>query len=112
MTKSGCALPDLPTDRLRHTSADGIICGGGQDEATKTSCVDIKDGEWSSEYQDIKPRDGHVAWKRGKNSIFVLGGGRESQNTKTMDIVYNSGKVDGVQNDPSGTPFTLKYPIQ
>ena len=90
--RKSCELPNLPQKTKQHTSVGGVICGGGY---TRTSCVDINSGSWSSDkYQPIRPRYGHVSWNISPGESFmVLGGYNGSRNTLTTDIVYTNGTV-------------------
>ena len=109
-TKTGCDLPDLPADRYKHTSVRGVLCGGGPDQGTRTSCISFNptSKSWSSgKYQPIRPRDDHVSWKWKKDSFILLGGGRDSENTKTSDIVFNNGEVK--PGEKQNLPIDLKY---
>ena len=94
LTNTSCKLEDLPYNRTSHTSVDGIICGG-QDTAARTSCIDISSGSWSSDkYQNIRPRYQHKSWNINPGESFLLlGGGENTQNRRTTDIVYINGTV-------------------
>ena len=104
LTKASCKLEDLPHIRKRHTSVDGVICGGSNPGAN-TSCIDISSGSWSSEkYQNIRPRYSHQSWKINPGEFMLLGGGGNYQNRRTTDIVYRNGTV---------VPgFTLQHDIE
>ena len=101
-TKTSCELPDLPVDRVSHTSVGGIICGGGYVTAILTSCIDITKGTWSSSYyQPTRTRRFHVTWNINPGESFMLLGSWDNKYKRTTDIVHRNGTV---------TPgFNLKY---
>ena len=95
VNKTSCYLPDLPSTRYRHTSANGVICGGGG-SAERKSCVDISSGSWSSDkFQPITSRFSHLVWNTSPSESFMLlGGVDENGRTRTTDIVHINGTVE------------------
>ena len=92
VTKQSCVLPELTKERFDHSSANGVVCGGG-DSTARTSCVDISSGSWSSDnYQPIRQRYTHVAWNVRAGEVILLGGW-DSESQRTTDVVYTNGTV-------------------
>ena len=108
ITKDSCSLPDLPAARFRHTSNNGIICGGGAANSEEwKSCIDITTGTWSSiNYMTIKPRYAHVSWDIvPRESFILLGGDRKSNFMNSTSIVYKNGTIE----EGFSLQFNTKY---
>ena len=96
INKTSCYLPSLPQARWRHTSAEGILCGGGN-TAERTSCVDISSGSWASnKYPSIRARFSHLVWNINPGQSFMIIGGVDSNGarTRTTDILHNNGTIE------------------
>ena len=92
ITKTSCSLPDLPEGRRYPSSDGGVICGGLDSKEVQTSCVELKNGLWSSsKYQAIRPRVFHVSWNMIPGKSLMLLGGRDR---RTTDIVHANGNVE------------------
>ena len=106
-TKTSCFPPDLPEERSGHTSVGGVICGGGSEDSTWNSCIDISSGSWSSDnYQSIRQKFGHESWDIGQSFMLLGGGTWEGDARRTTDIVN--------KNDGTVVPtnFLLEYDVQ
>ena len=45
-TGQHCKLADLPASRYDHTMEKMVLCGGGSDSDTRTSCLTLTDAGW------------------------------------------------------------------
>ena len=92
-----CALPDLPDQRIFHTSDNHITCGGSY---TQTSCLHYVAGKWTKYRNDLMfKRYYHVSWRRPDGEVMLIGG---EHSKKTSEVVSNSGHQEG---------FNLKHDV-
>ena len=86
-----CALPDLPDQRIFHTSDNHITCGGSY---TQTSCLHYVAGKSQVTCRnDLKfKRLFHVSWRRQDGEVILIGG---ENSRKTSEVVSSSGHQKG-----------------
>lgn len=91
-TGQTCTLPDLPDERYRHTLdtvADiGVLCGGGANDATRTSCLQFSQssGTWTGYATTLESRYGHTSWV-SPDGLVLKGGWRDTEGATTSEIV-------------------------
>lgn len=87
---SSCDLPDLPDMRRAHTQNGGVLCGGGGDVDTLTSCLTLTDHAWSVSHQLLFRRYEHSSWWSEEGVLLI--GGYES--SLTTELLTNDGKSE------------------
>ena len=89
-SNSSCRGPDLPDQRVDHTTdlmsdSSLLTCGGIY---TATTCLQLlpNAGTWIVTSTDISPRMYHTSWKTG-DSVILMGGSDGSNYLATTEIV-------------------------
>ena len=86
-----CSLPDLPFYREHHTQTGLTACGGGGDDASKTSCHTLSStASWEQSHNLAQARGGHSAW-RSPQGVMLIGGPDDSDADITTEILTENG---------------------
>jgi len=97
VTKVSCSLPQFPESRYKHTLNGNLVCGGGGDDSTLTSCDTWSNGAWTRTHNLRDKREFHVSWST-PSGVYLLGG---TFSNTTSEIVKEDGSVE--------EGFDLKY---
>ena len=99
VTKTSCSLPQLPEARRSHSEDGGLVCGGGYNAATQTSCVKWSpaSGTWTKSHTLRQERYGHVSWATA-SGVYLIGGWYSKRTSEKV-------KLDGSVEEG----FSLKY---
>merc|ERR1712131_357796 len=70
-----------------------IMCGGGPNSDTQSSCLHYVAGKWTKYRNDLKWYY-HVSWRRQDGEVIIMGGANENSK-KTSEVVSSSGHQRG-----------------
>ena len=71
-----CDLPDIPTDRILHTTQGLTVCGGyGDNDTNLYNCdsFDVNTGNWYRSYNFTERHAGYVSWQTSQG-LMLIGG--------------------------------------
>ena len=91
-----CKLPDLPDERTGHSQDGGLLCGGGNINVTKTSCLQwsTDSGSWEKSHVFQIERIEHSSWTPTSGAgTYLFGGvfGNDATTGRTTEIVKPDG---------------------
>ena len=102
VTKTSCSLPQLPETRFWHSEDGGLVCGGGNSDATRKNCVKWSpvSGTWTRSHTLREKRLVHVSWTTS-SGVYLIGG---QYSGRTSEKVKSDGSVE--------EGFSLKYDMR
>ena len=77
---------DLPHPRHGHTHTGLTVCGGGEGDVTRRSCVTWRGGDWVTSHHLLYSRIYHSSWD-SPLGILLLGGTSAS----TAELLHQNG---------------------
>ena len=92
-----CTLPDLPDKRWGNTMDNHIMCGGGPNSATQSSCLYYVAGKWTKYRNDLKTKRYYHVSSRRQNGEVILMGGYYSK--KSSEVVSGHQKGFNLQHE-------------
>ena len=99
VTKTSCSLPQFPETRFWHSEDGGLVCGGGDSDATRKTCVKWSpaSGTWTKSHTLREKRLSHVSWATA-SGVYLIGG---AYSVRTSEKENLDGSVE--------EGFSLKY---
>lgn len=82
-----CNIQDLPDERYSHTQNQNIVCGGGPQNETQLSCLELVSGEWKHSHNLLYPRYGHTSWTTPDGGILLVGGYYSNTTSELLSLV-------------------------
>ena len=101
VTKASCSLPQLSHERYHHTQDGGLVCGGGENDETRKTCVKLSpvSGTWVQSHKLRHRRIAHVSWATG-SVVYLIGGSSSSRTSEKVKVDVDNSVEEG---------FSLKY---